>query len=63
LLAAPFRTEDVQTTDTTIHVRAGGQGPTIVLLRGFSDAGDMWAPLAADLAGGGFVYLHDPHQG
>ncbi|MDF1792925.1 MAG: alpha/beta hydrolase [Thalassobaculaceae bacterium] len=34
----------------TIHVRVGGQGPAVVLLHGFGDTGDMWAPMAADLA-------------
>ena len=35
---------------TTLHVRIGGSGPAVVLLHGFGDTGDMWAPLAADLA-------------
>src|ERR1700730_769764 len=47
---ASFRTQDVQTNGATIHVRVGGQGPAVVLLHGFGDTGDMWAPLAADLA-------------
>jgi len=34
----------------TLHVRIGGQGPAVVLLHGFGDTGDMWAPLAANLA-------------
>jgi pimeloyl-ACP methyl ester carboxylesterase len=33
-----------------MHVRVGGKGPAVVLLHGFGDTGDMWAPLAADLA-------------
>ena len=33
-----------------IHVRVGGSGPALVLLHGFGDTGDMWAPLATDLA-------------
>ena len=47
---ASFRTQDVQTNRATIHVRVGGQGPAVVLLHGFGDTGDMWAPLATDLA-------------
>ena len=47
---ASFRTQDVQTNGATIHVRVGGQGPPVVLLHGFGDTGDMWAPLATDLA-------------
>jgi len=31
-------------------VRVGGQGPAAVLLHGYGETGDMWAPLAADLA-------------
>jgi pimeloyl-ACP methyl ester carboxylesterase len=47
---AAFTTRDVAANGTTIHVRVGGQGPAIVLLHGFGDTGDMWAPLAARLA-------------
>ena len=32
-----------------IHVRVGGSGPAIVMLHGFADTGDMWAPLANQL--------------
>lgn len=44
---ASFRIEEIKTSDATIHVRVGGQGPAVVLLHGFGDTGDMWAPLAA----------------
>ncbi len=44
-----FRIEDINTEGATIHVRVGGQGPAVVLLHGFGDTGDMWAPLAATL--------------
>src|SRR6185312_3575842 len=47
---ASFRTQDIQTDGATIHVRVGGKGPAVVLLHGFGDTGDMWAPLATDLA-------------
>ena len=50
LFPASFRTQDIQTEGVTLHVRVGGQGPAVVLLHGFGDTGDMWAPLAADLA-------------
>ncbi|HBI69533.1 MAG TPA: alpha/beta hydrolase [Massilia sp.] len=33
-----------------IFVRAGGSGPAVVLIHGFGDTGDMWGPLAAQLA-------------
>jgi pimeloyl-ACP methyl ester carboxylesterase len=44
-----FRTEAIGTNGTTIHVRIGGSGPAVVLLHGYGDTGDMWAPLAAEL--------------
>lgn len=44
-----FRTEEIGTNGTTIHVRIGGSGPAVVLLHGYGDTGDMWAPLAAEL--------------
>lgn len=47
---ASFQIQNIQTDGATIHVRVGGQGPTVVLLHGFGDTGDMWAPLAANLA-------------
>ncbi|WP_044874475.1 alpha/beta hydrolase [Pseudomonas sp. LFM046] len=45
-----FRTQDIAVDGATIHVRVGGKGPAVVLLHGFGDTGDMWAPLAANLA-------------
>jgi pimeloyl-ACP methyl ester carboxylesterase len=60
LLAAPaaalepfprsFRSQDIKTNGTTLHVRVGGQGPAVIMLHGFADTGDMWAPAAAVLA-------------
>src|SRR5215207_2978888 len=47
---ANFRTQEIQTNSTTLHVRVGGQGPAVVLLHGYGGTGDMWAPLAAELA-------------
>src|SRR5690242_6880802 len=41
-----FKTREIQTNGTTLHVRIGGTGPAVVLLHGFADTGDMWAPLA-----------------
>ena len=46
---ASFHTQTLQTNGTSLHVRMGGQGPAVVLLHGFGDTGDMWAPLAAVL--------------
>src|ERR1700722_2214591 len=45
-----FRIQDIDTAGAILHVRAGGHGPGVVLLHGFGDTGDMWAPLAAELA-------------
>src|SRR5215216_5151038 len=47
---ANFRTQEIQANSTTLHVRVGGQGPAVVLLHGYGETGDMWAPLAAELA-------------
>jgi pimeloyl-ACP methyl ester carboxylesterase len=46
---ATFRTQDIGANGVTLHVRSGGEGPVVVLIHGFGDTGDMWAPLAADL--------------
>jgi pimeloyl-ACP methyl ester carboxylesterase len=46
---AGFRTQQIATNGTNLYVRVGGHGPAVVLLHGFGDTGDMWAPLAAVL--------------
>ncbi|WP_404711433.1 alpha/beta fold hydrolase [Sphingomonas sp. MMS24-J13] len=47
---ASFHTQEIATNGTTLHVRIGGKGPAVILLHGYGETGDMWAPLAADLA-------------
>jgi pimeloyl-ACP methyl ester carboxylesterase len=47
---AGFKTQEIPTNGTTLHVRIGGHGPAVLMLHGFGDTGDMWAPLAAALA-------------
>jgi len=47
---ASFAVRAIATNGVTIHVRTGGSGPAVVLLHGYGETGDMWAPLAADLA-------------
>ncbi|NGN40945.1 alpha/beta hydrolase [Mesorhizobium sp. CGMCC 1.15528] len=47
---ANFKIEEIATNGATIHVRVGGSGPAVVLLHGYGETGDMWAPLAAVLA-------------
>jgi pimeloyl-ACP methyl ester carboxylesterase len=54
-----FRTDEIKTDGATIHVRVGGEGPAILMLHGFGDTGDMWAPLAAALASGHTVVVPD----
>jgi len=45
-----FAVREVATNGATLHVRSGGTGPAVVLLHGYGETGDMWAPLARDLA-------------
>ena len=45
-----FKTQMIATNGTRIYVRVGGKGPAVVLLHGYGETGDMWAPLAARLA-------------
>jgi pimeloyl-ACP methyl ester carboxylesterase len=47
---AEFATQDISTNGTTIHLRSGGQGPAAILLHGYGETGDMWVPLATELA-------------
>ena len=54
-----FHVQDVPANGTTIHVRVGGKGPAVVLLHGFGDTGDMWAPLAAKLVANHTVVVPD----
>jgi pimeloyl-ACP methyl ester carboxylesterase len=44
-----FHASQIATNGTHLHVRVGGKGPAVVLLHGFGDTGDMWAPVASDL--------------
>ena len=44
-----FRIQKIKVDGASIHVRVGGKGPTVVMLHGFGDTGDMWAPAAAVL--------------
>jgi pimeloyl-ACP methyl ester carboxylesterase len=57
--APSFHIEDVATDGATIHVRVGGEGPAVVLIHGFGDTGDMWAPLANELARNHTVVVPD----
>jgi pimeloyl-ACP methyl ester carboxylesterase len=46
---ANFRTDNIVTNGAQIYVRVGGKGRAVVLLHGYGETGDMWAPLAARL--------------
>jgi hypothetical protein len=40
----------IATNGTTLHVRIGGMDPAVVMLHGYGETGDMWVPLAIELA-------------
>src|SRR5580692_8694774 len=46
---ADFEIKDIDTNGTTLSVRVGGQGPAVVLIHGYGETGDMWAPLATEI--------------
>ena len=54
-----FRIQEIKAGDTTIHTRVAGHGPAVVLLHGFGNTGDMWAPAAAALAANRTVIVPD----
>jgi pimeloyl-ACP methyl ester carboxylesterase len=54
-----FRSQRMEVAGATLHVRVGGTGPAVVLIHGFGDTGDMWAPLAAALAKNHTVVVPD----
>src|ERR1700680_4253668 len=49
-LPSTFKAQTVASPDgADIFVRSGGSGPVVVLLHGYAETSDSWAPLAADL--------------
>lgn len=54
-----FKTQIIKTNGTELYVRVGGQGPAVVLLHGFGDTGEMWAPIAAKLVANHTVIVPD----
>jgi pimeloyl-ACP methyl ester carboxylesterase len=54
-----IRAHDIRTEGATIHVRVGGTGPAVLMLHGFGDTGDMWAPLALRLVADHTVIVPD----
>jgi pimeloyl-ACP methyl ester carboxylesterase len=57
------RIEQIPCQAVTIHTRIGGhqsgRGPAVIMLHGFADTGDMWAPLASALIGSHTVVVPD----
>jgi pimeloyl-ACP methyl ester carboxylesterase len=51
--------EEIETDGATIHTRVGGRGPAVIMLHGFGDTGDMWAPLAASRVASRTVVVPD----
>jgi pimeloyl-ACP methyl ester carboxylesterase len=45
-----FRTRHIATNGASIFVRSGGTGAAVILLHGYGETGDMWAPMAVKLA-------------
>jgi pimeloyl-ACP methyl ester carboxylesterase len=54
-----FQIKEIPANGTTLHVRIGGTGPAVVLIHGYGETGDMWAPLAAELARDHMVIVPD----
>jgi len=47
---ADFKARLITTNSTKLFVRVGGHGPAVVMLHGYGETGDMWEPLAVELA-------------
>ena len=56
---ASFQVRELAVNGVTIHTRIGGRGPAIILLHGYGETGDMWAPMAADLMRDHMVIVPD----
>ena len=56
---AAFAERDIEANGATLHVRIGGRGPAVVMLHGYGETGDMWAPLAAKMAANHTVVVPD----
>jgi pimeloyl-ACP methyl ester carboxylesterase len=56
---AGFHTKEIAANGAMLHVRIGGSGSAIVLIHGFGESGDMWAPLAASLVRNHTVIVPD----
>ncbi|BAB49133.1 probable hydrolase [Mesorhizobium japonicum MAFF 303099] len=54
-----FKAQSIATNGTSLYVRVGGKGPAVILLHGFADTGDMWAPVAIKLMKDHMVIVPD----
>src|SRR5258706_15500427 len=55
-----FKTQTITVAEgVDIFVRSGGSGPAVILIHGFGDTGDMWAPLAGELSKSHTVIVPD----
>src|SRR5437763_3650466 len=54
-----FRAQNIAMNGTKLYVRVGGSGPAVVLLHGYGETGDMWVPLAKELARSWTVIVPD----
>jgi len=54
-----FEGRQIEVQGGTQYVRVGGKGPAVLLLHGFGDTGDMWAPLARILVQSHTVIVPD----
>jgi pimeloyl-ACP methyl ester carboxylesterase len=45
-----FRARLIAANGTKLYVRVGGSGAAVLLLHGYGETGDMWVPLADNLA-------------
>ena len=57
--APGFTERTVSIGGRPIHYRRGGAGPVVLLIHGYGDTGEMWAPLAPELARGHDVIVPD----
>jgi pimeloyl-ACP methyl ester carboxylesterase len=60
LLPSTFKAQTITSPEgADIFVRSAGSGPVVVLLHGYAETSDSWAPLAADLAASYTVVVPD----
>ncbi len=54
-----FKAQNIKVDGATIYARSGGAGAAVLMLHGFGDTGDMWAPVAAALCENRTVIVPD----